>query len=62
MKKLAVLIFTLIMLARPVSAEELIPVGQVIGLELGCGYLSISDFGCTNIFAFPFGCSSIIHE
>ena len=44
MKKFATLIFTLLILARPASAETLIPVGQVIGLELGCGHLSIADF------------------
>ena len=48
MKKLTVRIFTcvftLFILAQSVHAEELIPVGQVIGLELGCGYLSVADF------------------
>ena len=44
MKKIITCIITLFLLAAPVSAEELIPVGQVIGLELGCSYLSIADF------------------
>ena len=37
-------VFTLFILTQPVRGETLIPVGQVIGLELGCGYLSVADF------------------